>query len=245
VDDQRVGSVIRAVRLRRGWRQADLARRAKVSQPTVSRFERGHPGSFTLDALRRISAALDVRLDLTPRWRSGDLDRLLNARHSALHEQVARMFGDELPAWVLRPEVTFAIYADRGVIDILAWHAERRALLVIELKTDIVDVNDLVGSVDRKRRVAAKVAADLGWRAATVSVWVIVAGGRTNRARIAAHRAVLRAAFPDDGRALRRWLRDPAGEIRGLSMWQDMHGQTGMTGLRPVRRVRAARAAAR
>ena len=48
----------------------------------------------TLEVMRRISAALDIKVDLVARWRAGDLDRLLNSRHSALHEQVARMFRE-------------------------------------------------------------------------------------------------------------------------------------------------------
>ena len=121
----------------------DLATRSGVSQATISRVERGHPGSLTLTTLRRIAGALDVKVDLVARWRAGDLDRLLNAKHSQLHESVARWFADELPAWVLAPEVSYSIYRERGVVDIVAWHPGRRAILVIELKTDIVDVNQL------------------------------------------------------------------------------------------------------
>lgn len=219
--DQRLGATIRAVRVRRGWRQADLAARARVSPSTVSRLERGHPGSLTLDLIRRVSAALDVRVDLVPRWRAGDLDRLLNAKHSQLHELVARWFATELPAWVLAPEVSYAIYSERGVVDIVAWHPGRRAILVIELKTDIVDVNQLIGKVGEKSRLIRQVVKDRGWDPLTVSTWVIVAQGRTNRARLAAHRAVLRAAFPDDGGQVRAWLRDPVGSITSLSMWTD------------------------
>ena len=172
-------------------------------------------------------------MDLVARWRAGDLDRLLNARHSKLHESVARMFRDDLPAWAFRPETSFAIYGERGVIDILAWHAGHRALLVIELKTDIVDVNDLVGTVDRKRRLAAQVAAEFGWVPETVSVWVIVADGRTNRARIAVHNAMLRAAFPTDGRSIRGWLRDPARAVSALSIWHNDHGENVKADARP------------
>ena len=68
-----------------------------------------------------------------------------------MHESVARVFRDELPAWMLAPEVSFSVYGERGVIDILAWHPGRRALLVIELKTDLVDMNELLGTFDRKR----------------------------------------------------------------------------------------------
>jgi hypothetical protein len=96
--------------------------------------------------------------------------------------------------------VSFSIYGERGVIDLVAWHREREALCVIELKTAIADVNELVGIVDRKRRLAARIVADFGWRPARVSVWVIVAEGRTNRRRIQSHGAMLRAAFPLDGR---------------------------------------------
>jgi transcriptional regulator with XRE-family HTH domain len=238
MDDHRFGSVMRSVRIKRRWRQADLAAASGLSASTVSRIEHGHMDHLSLAAIRRVAAALDIRVEFQARWRAGDLDRLLNARHSALHEQVARMFRRELPGWVFEPEVSFAIYAERGIIDILAWHSGRRVVLVIELKTDIVDVNDLVGGVDRKRRLAWQVARDRGWKPETVSVWVIVAAGRTNRARIAAYGAMLRAAFPTDGRGIRNWLRDPKGQVAALSMWQDLRAGAPKADLAPIRRVR-------
>ena len=97
-----------------------------------------------------------------------------------MHELVAKSFR-ALPAWVAEPEVSFAIRGERGVIDILAWHPARQMLLVIELKTDIADINELVGTADRKRRLAVEVAIERGWIARggappSVSVWIIVAG---------------------------------------------------------------------
>jgi transcriptional regulator with XRE-family HTH domain len=232
-DDQRLGATIRAVRVRRSWRQVDLAGRSGVSPATISRLERGHPGSLTLDTIRRVAAALDIRIDLTPRWRAGDLDRLLNAKHSQLHELVARWFAEELPAWVLAPEVSYAIYGERGVVDIVAWHPGRRAILVIELKTDIVDVNQLIGKVGEKARLIRQIVRDRGWDPLSVSTWVIVAAGRTNRARLAAHRSVLRAAFPTDGRGIRAWLGDPIGPMAALSVWTETTARR----LAPIRRV--------
>jgi len=236
MDDARFGSAVRSVRLKRGWRQCDLAQRARISASTISRIERGHPGTLSLDTIRAVAAALDIRVDLTARWRAGDLDRLLNAKHSALHGLVAAWFRDQLPAWVLAPEVSFAVYGERGVIDIVAWHAGRRALIVIELKTDIADVNELVGTVDRKQRLARQAVEDRGWQPLTVSRWVIVAPGRTNRARIAAHGGMLRAAFPIDGRAIRAWLADPRVGVSALSVWPGT--ATGGRTLAPTRRVR-------
>jgi len=242
MDDFRLGTVVRLIRQARGWRQQDLADKAGVSQSAVSRIERGQIGPQSIDDIRAVAAALDIRVDLVPRWRGGDLDRLLNSGHSALHESVARMFQTELAAWTLAPEVSFAIYSERGVIDILAWHPGRRALLVIELKTDLVDMNDLLGTLDRKRRLAAQVAAARGWDAVSVSAWLIVRESRTSRRRVEAHAAMLHGALPDDRRRIRRWLRDPAGSVAGLTFWTDAPGETGGRALRPIRRVRAASA---
>jgi transcriptional regulator with XRE-family HTH domain len=207
MNDLRVGSAIRSVRVRRRLRQIDVAALAGVSDSLISRIERGHLDEMTVGSIRAVAAALEIRIDLTARWRAGDLDRLLNARHSELHELVARRFAKQLPDWVLQPEVSFAIYGERGIIDILAWHPRLRALLVIELKTDVADVNELVGTVDRKGRHAIRIAIDRGWirprdPPPTVSIWVIVANGHTNRRRIQAHGSMLRAAFLSmDGRS--------------------------------------------
>lgn len=220
MDDQRVGAAFRAVRLRRRWRQADVAARAGVSNSLVSLVERGHITSLSLATLRRVGAVLDVRLDVVARWRGGELDRLVNARHSGLHESVATFLAG-LPDWQFAPEVSFSVFGERGVIDILAWHAPSRTLLVIELKTDIVDVQELVATLDRKRRLAVGIARERGWRAALVGCWVIVTKDRTIQRRITTHRHMLRAAFPHDGHAMRAWLRSPAGAVSALSLWTD------------------------
>jgi len=218
MDDMRVGAAFRAVRLRRRWRQEDVAVRAGVGRSLVSEIERGHFGSTPLFRVRAVAAALDIRVDLIMRWRGGELPRLLNARHSALHESVAKRF-ERLDGWQFAPEVSFSIYGERGTIDILAYHAASGALLVIELKTEIVDINDLVGTLDRKARLGPTIARDRGWGARSVSRWVIVSRDKTNQRRIEAHRSMLRAAFPSDGHAVRSWLANPAGSISALSMW--------------------------
>lgn len=241
MDDQRVGSALRAVRVRRGWRQLDVAKRAGVSRSLVSLLERGHLDLLSLRALRDVAKVLDVRLDVTPRWRGGELDRLLNARHSALHEDVATMF-DRTPGWLMAPEVSFNVYGERGVIDVLAFHPATGSLLVVELKTEIVDVQELVGTMSRKVRLARGIALERGWHAGSVSGWIVVASSTTNRRRIVAHRTMLRAAFGSDGRTMRRWILAPQGSVAALSMWSPTNrGGTG-SGLAPVKRVsRAAR----
>lgn len=236
MDDVRLGAMIRAARIRRGWRQRDLATRARVSRATISRMEGGHIGSLPLDLTRAVCKALEISLDLVPRWRGGELDRMLSARHSQLHESVARMLTSDFPEWGLAPEVSFAHFGERGVIDLLLWHPARRALLVIELKTDLVDVNEMLGTMDRKRRLAWQVAKQRGWVPTTVSAWIVVAASRTNERRIAAHRTMLRAGYPAGARTMRAWLADPAGDVAGLSMWPA--AAIAGRGLAPKRRVR-------
>jgi transcriptional regulator with XRE-family HTH domain len=218
VNGARLGAVVRVIRLRKRLRQSDVARIAGASQSMVSRLERGHLDTLTLRQLEAICTALEIRIDLVPRWRGGDLDRALNSAHAAMHEGIARWFRRRWPRWALAPEVSFAVYAERGVIDILAWHAPTRTLLIIELKTELVDLNELVGTADRKRRLAARVGAERGWRPATVGVWVVVSMTSANRRRLEAHSAFLRNAFPHTRREVREWLARPNGPLAALSL---------------------------
>jgi len=191
----------------------------------------------------RIVEALGGRLALQIQWQGGDLERVINVRHSALHESLARSFL-ALPDWVLAPEVSFSIRGERGVIDIFAWHAATRTLLVIELKTEIVDVNDLMGKVDRKRQLAVEIGRERGWHALTVAVWVIVADSKTNRRRVTAHGTTLRAAFPADGRSVAGRLREPRQPIARLSFWPDARDTGTRQDLATVKRVRVPKLAA-
>jgi transcriptional regulator with XRE-family HTH domain len=214
--DQRLGAAVRAVRVRRGLRQLDVATSAGVSPTSVSRIERGRLEEVGLSAVRAVGSALDIKVDVVARWRGGELDRMVGRRHATLHEALARLFAKR-PEWRLTAEVSFAIYGEPGIIDALAWHAAARALLVIELKSEIVDVQGMLGSVDRYRRLAARVARERGLDPLVISTWVIVADGRTNRRAAAAHDTVLRGRFPVDGRGMRRWLRRPRGEMGALT----------------------------
>ena len=168
VDPIRLGGAIRAVRIRLRLRQLDVAQKSGLSRSTVSRIERGEMGSLSIDAVLSVARALGMRIDLVPRWRGGELNRLLSAGHSALHEYPSRAFA-RLHEWLVAPEVTFSVFGERGVIDVLAYHPRRRALLVVELKTQLVDVQGLLGQIDRYRRLARRIARDRGWVGDAVS----------------------------------------------------------------------------
>ena len=114
---------------------------------------------------------------------------------------------------------------------------------MIELKTEIVDVQGMLGTLDRKRRLAARIARARGWVPAVVATWLIVSSSRTNRRRVDAHRTMLRNALPGDGRAMNAWLVAPRGSIAALSFWPRTDGMRGAPALAPVRRVRTPKSA--
>src|SRR5262245_43675443 len=193
MSDVRIGTTFRAVRRRLGLRQVDVARRARVSPTTISRIERGQVGTTHLGRARRVAEVLEIRLDLVATWRGGELDRLVNARHASMHDVALAMF-EAATGWEMASEVSFAVYAERGVIDILAWHEATRTLLIVELKTELVDPQGLIGVMDRRRRLAREIVKERGWRPVHIATWVILADTRTNRRHVAAHRRMLRGA---------------------------------------------------
>ena len=161
---------------------------------------------------------------------------MLASGHAAMHEAAAAQLGSA--GWTVSSEVTFSIYGERGAIDVLAWHPQTRSLLVVELKTTIIDVQELLAAVDRYRRLAPRIARERGWDAVAVSVWVALRDRRTNRSRLAAHAAVLRNALPADGRSIHAWLRHPSGSIAGLSFLPNSSHESPMAVLAGRQRVR-------
>jgi transcriptional regulator with XRE-family HTH domain len=240
MDAKRLGRAFRAVRVRKRLRQDDVGAAAGVSGSTVSRIEAGSLDEVSLRSLLAVAGALGMTVSITAAWEGAELDRLLGGRHSAMHEVVAVLMAG-LDGWVSAPEVSFSIYGERGVIDILCWHAATRTLLVIELKTELADVQATVGTLDRKVRLASRIAADRGWQPLVVACWLLIAEGATNRRRVGAHRTMLRNAFPVDGRSMAAWLRAPSGAVRAMSFLSDSRLVGATARLAPVKRVRRPR----
>ena len=81
MDYQQIGRQIRATRLRRKMTQAQLAEAADLSVPYISHVERGKK-RVSLDALLRISQALDVTVDTQPQDKAAYLP------------EIGELFGD-------------------------------------------------------------------------------------------------------------------------------------------------------
>ena len=237
MDDVRLGATLRVLRIHKRLRQSDVARRAGLRRETVSRLERGGLGRLPLDQARAVATALGATLDVRLRWQGADLDRTMGAAHADLHEALVGLLGRR-PPWAWRGEVSFSIYGERGVIDILAWHQPTRSLLIIELKTELVDPQELVATMDRRVRLGRRIAERFDWSPTTVSCWVVLSDTSTNRRRVGRHRGLVRTAFPAEGHAMRRWLRAPSGRIDALSFWSDVRSGPARRTISQTKRVR-------
>jgi transcriptional regulator with XRE-family HTH domain len=243
MNGRRVGAIVRAVRLHEGLRQQDVADRAEVSQRWVSELERGRVGSASVDAVERVCRALDILVNFDLRWRGGDLDRLVDRDHAAIvNYLVGRL---KRWGWDVRVEYGFNHYGDRGSVDILAWHPRERVLLIVEVKSRLTDLQQMLGSLDRKVRVVPRAfaidkpfAAD-GRPPTRTDVLLVVLGTTANRNVVARHPDIFDSAFPDRSPGLVVRLRRPVRPLRAL--WFVSSGAVG-AGLRRQRCRRGMRA---
>jgi transcriptional regulator with XRE-family HTH domain len=216
MDDRQLGRLVRAVRLRLNWRQVDVAVRAGVSQSIVSDVELGRLEKVGLATIRSVAEVLEIRVTLNAQWRGGAGDRLLDRAHASIVEHMIGLLRDR--DWEVIPEFTFNVYGDRGSVDILAWHPGDRILLIIEVKATLTDLQDLLASLSKKRRVVPGAARQAkGWRPDHVATLLVAAGTSLNRRVVARHAATFTIAFPTRGRDVDAWLRHPTGAMAGLS----------------------------
>lgn len=233
--------MLRALRHRKGWRQEDLSKAADVARSLISDLEAGMLDGHSIGALRSSVSAAGGYLRLSIDVPQGDLDRLLDADHAALQERWKRWL--EARGWLVDAEVTFNHFGERGSIDLLAWHDETHTLVVIEVKSVIVDVQRTASALDRKVRIAASIAHERGWTPAAVIPALLIREGSTARRRVAEH-AALFGRFSLRGRPALAWLADPASgpSPRGILCFTQLSGARPGDGRRAGRqRVRLKR----
>ena len=189
---------------------------AGLSQDVVSLLECGHVEDVSVRALRGIAGILGAELRMEVWFRGGELDRLLDEGHAAVVAAVVRRL--EALGWDVRPEVSFAVYGERGSVDVAAWHAASRTLLIVEVKAEPTSVEETLRRHDVRVRLSPSAARErFGWEARRVARLLVLPAGTTPRRPVARHDTVLRAAYPLRGPALRRWLAAPAGTAAGLA----------------------------
>jgi transcriptional regulator with XRE-family HTH domain len=239
VDRVKIGNTFRAIRVELRLRQIDVAGRAGVSQTVVSDVECGRFGGLSIDAFCRIAEVLDADVPLIPHWRGPKLDRILDRRHALIQNRVVELLLAE--GWVVRTEFSFNQYGDRGSVDVLAWLPGRRALLIIEIKTEITSLEETLRVLDVKRRVVpAVVHRELDWGAESMGTILVMPDATAHRSLLDRHAALISASLPQRTVAVRRWVAEPVGDLRGIWFLRDT-AQGGAKGrVLPSRRVRAA-----
>jgi transcriptional regulator with XRE-family HTH domain len=195
-----VGRAVLELRLLLGWTQAELARRAGVTQSSVSKVERARFGDVTLASATNLLAAMGARLTVgVDRPYVGD--RLqIDAAHVQCVGHVGRRL--ETAGWLVAREVEVGGGRSRGWIDILAFHAASGLLLVIEIKTELRDVGQLERTLGWYEREAWAAARRLSWRPRRVVGAVLLLATEVNEERIRANREGLATTFPVRASAL-------------------------------------------
>jgi transcriptional regulator with XRE-family HTH domain len=207
-----VGPAIRENRLRLGWSQRDLAREAHVSQSLVSRTERCITDVVSLAEVGQMLDALGVRIDMAfraPLISGGPAER--DAAHAhliAYAEGRLRRAGLQVAR-----EVPIGSDRVRGWIDLLAWRAPDRLLIVVEVKADIDDLGALERQVSWYEREAWDAARRLGWRPSRVGVVLVALASRRNADFVRRHVDALRRRFPTSPSGLSSML---AGRSAGM-----------------------------
>jgi len=236
--DMRLGQMVRDVRTVRGLRQSDVAERAGVSREAISRLERGDVDGMTVHTLRAISSAMRMPPLVSLGWRTPEVDRLRDRVHAAMVDaMVRRLIVD---GWQATPELSFSRPPESGSIDVLGWHPGSGAILIVEVKSRIWDVQDTLSTLDRKRRLGPTLASgELGRRVATVGVLLVMPDSSSNRQTVLRHDATFRAALPDRRRSVGEWLQSPSGPLRGILFLPTSHQDVLVRGRRRVTAVRA------
>jgi transcriptional regulator with XRE-family HTH domain len=214
VDTLRIGRSLLALRIRRGWRQADAAAAARLSRSQYARIERGDLRGVPIEDIEAACVALGADVDVRVRWHGEGLDRLLDAAHAELVNQVVRLLAGS--GWECAVEVSFNHFGERGSVDVLAWHPATSTLLVVEVKSVVPDVQAMISAHDRKLRLAAVVGRPLGWTPQLVGRLLVVAESATSRGRVRDFKDLFGAAYPQRAIDVRRWLHAPTGPLSGL-----------------------------
>jgi transcriptional regulator with XRE-family HTH domain len=215
VNERQLGRVHRALRKRLGVTQREISKRSGVPRNKISELERFNLTRVTVSEVDRCFEAMDASLRFFAEWNGAALDRLLDEGHAALVGAIGdllRGFG-----WLVEYEVTFSRFGDRGSIDVLAWHAASRTLLVIEVKTELASLEGLLRPFDVKFRLASVIAAErFGWHALHVARLLVLPEHRTVRRAVTRHSVVLESVLPARNREIRQWLASPDGPVSGL-----------------------------
>lgn len=205
------------LRLRKNWRQSDVADRAGISSSAVGRHEQGRIGS--LPGFEKHAAVFGLRVDVRVVGRAGNLIRLNDEEHARIVELVAGWLRDA--GFLTETEASFNEWGERGRIDLLAFDPATGTLVIVEVKTQLLDLQDLFGGLNVKGRLAARIAERRGWTVRRHVTVLAAANTSANRAVVREHPTL----FADFAR--RRLSADALRQDGRLLHWVDAASERG------------------
>ena len=210
----RFGLGIRALRRRRRWTQAE----ARRGRPHVSRSVIARDRARSCPTEWRCVRSSESRRPWARRSRSSSSGR---ARVSIVSWTRAMRTSSSAwsdcwsaDGWRQRPRSLFNIAGERGSIDVLAFHRATGALLVIEVKSVVPDLQATLHGLDRKSRVAPDVAEARGSDRYRFRRVLVLPNDRTSGADRDAQ-VDLRRRLPGANTSIRRWCWRPIGVVAG------------------------------
>jgi transcriptional regulator with XRE-family HTH domain len=230
-----IPTVIRETRLAIGWTQRDLATRASTSQATLSRVEAGRIERADLATIGRLLDALQVRAEIKLEAPFlADRRRQRDRAHAYCVAFLARRLT--MSGWVVEREVEIQGKRSHGWIDVLAYRYRDRALLVIEMKTEIEDLGRIERSLGWYLREGPWAARRFGWYSRQSIAALIVLDTRATADRLRSNREAIAQSFPLRAEWLTRCLRGetviPERLLRALAAIDPASRRT--TWLRPT-----------
>jgi transcriptional regulator with XRE-family HTH domain len=212
------GRACLATRLDLDISREQLAERVGVTPGYIGRIERGSANP-TVALIEAIAEALGLELQLGVRPPAFPFNPYVrdtvHARCSAYADRRLRGSG-----WSTAREVEITHGRSHGWIDLLAFDPRTGTLLVLEVKTRLVDLGALERQLSWYERAARQEASALGWRVRRMTSVVLALASNEVDQVIRVHRDVILLAFPIRASALARGLVDPSTlEIgRGLAL---------------------------
>ena len=211
-------STSREVRLELRLTQTQVASAVQVSRGYVAAIEAG-TANPTLDVVERVGAVLGLDAELVLRRPTlihpGRQRDLVHARCVGYVDRRLHAFG-----WETAREVEIVQARSHGWIDLVAFHPGSETLLVIEVKTQLLDLGSLERQLGWYTRAAGDATRRKGWIPRRIVTWVLVLASDEVDRVIATNRQLLGAAFPTRARGMLEWLADGRHPLtgRGLAM---------------------------